>query len=113
MSSDRFERNVARLLKKYVSDLRVEAGTNLERGACRIMNRRTNYIAFQITSYYFSDSKQMPEIHLDELAAAKKNLLERFLEQRGPFQPFVEASSEQDNSDNSGSENMRGRIFIK
>ncbi len=104
MSSDRFERNVARLLKKYVSDLRVEAGTNLERGACRIMNRRTNYIAFQITSYYFSDSKQMPEIHLDELAAAKKDLLERFLEQRGPFQPFIEASSEQDNSDNSGSE---------
>lgn len=90
ISSDRFQSNVARLLRKYGSDLRVRAVTDLERGVCQILIRGTRYIAFRITSYYFSDFKQMAGIHLDALAAY---VLGRFLEQDEPFQPFLDAST--------------------
>ena len=84
---DTFDLNVSHLLRLYSSDLRLEAKTTLERDAANLIQQRRHYIALRMNSFCVSGwSGQSLELHLDKVTTAKKDLLERFLDQRGSFE---------------------------
>jgi len=122
LDTDRFERNLPRLLKHYSTALRRESTTEVEVSASEFVRHRSKYTASVIRSTVDSDSIQRAQTMRTSLGRQSEatQVVEQYLDQRQAldtqgepdFAQVYEVNDDNSNSDNSGSEDQNDRDHL-